>query len=129
MTYRKSIEIDGVAHGNTPIPLGAKLGRMIFSSAIAGNNPETGEIPDDPSEQVKLVFQNVRSFMEVAGGSTEHIGKVTVLVQDESIRDIVNEEWVKMFPNPESRPARHSKVTQLRQGAVVQLEIIAVLPE
>jgi len=129
MTYRKSIEIEGVAHGNTPIPLGSKLGNIVFSSAIAGNNPATGLIPENPAEQVKYVFQNVRSFMEVAGGSPEHIGKVTVLVQDESIRDLVNDEWIKMFPNPESRPARHSKVTQLRQGAVVQLEIIAVLPE
>lgn len=129
MSYRKSIEIAGVNHGATPIPQGAKLGRMVFSSGIAGIDPQTGNIPEDPTEQVRLVFQHIRTFMEEAGGSPDHIGKMTIYIKNEDIRDLVNQEWVKMFPDPHSRPARHSPVTELRRGALVQVELIAVLPE
>lgn len=129
MSDRKSIEVEGVTHGTTPIPLGAKIGRLVFSSGIAGVDPQTGTIPEDPAEQVRLVFQNVRRFMEEAGGTPDHIGRMTVYIQNEEIRDLVNEEWVKMFPDPGSRPARHASVTELRRGALVQVEIIAVLPE
>lgn len=102
---------------------------MVFSSGIAGIDPRTGTIPDDPAEQVRLVFQHVRTFMEEAGGSPEHIGRMTVYIKNEEVRDLVNEEWVKMFPDPSSRPARHSPIADLRRGALVQAEIIAVLPE
>lgn len=128
MQRRKSIEVEGLNHhGKLPVPMGAKVDRFIFSSAIAGVDPETGKIPADPTQQVKLVFQNVHRFMEEAGGTTEDIGRVALYLQDEELRDLVNEEWVKMFPDPGSRPARHATVKELRAGALVQLEITAVL--
>ncbi|WAH35700.1 RidA family protein [Alicyclobacillus dauci] len=129
MSGRRSIEIEGVTHGNTPIPQGARIDKFIFSSAIAGVDPQTGEIPDDARRQAELVFQHVRTFMETAGGSPENIGRMTIYLQDEMYRDFVNEEWVKMFPNPESRPARHATATNLRRGALIQVDLIAVLPD
>ncbi|MFB5189246.1 RidA family protein [Alicyclobacillus fastidiosus] len=129
MNRRKSLEIEGVTHGKTPIPQGAKIGPFVFSSAIAGVDPSTGTIPEDPRQQVQLVFQHVRRFMEGAGGTPEDIGRMTVYLENEELRNLVNEEWVKMFPDPQSRPARHSTVTHLRNGAVVQVEMIAVVPE
>lgn len=128
MARRKSIEVEGLNHGGTPIPQGAKVDRFVFSSAIAGIDPETGKIPEDPAKQVEMVFQNVRRFMEVAGGSPDDIGRMNVYVQDDQLRELVNQEWIKMFPDPESRPARHSTVMNLRMGALVQVEITAVLP-
>ncbi|WP_067933333.1 RidA family protein [Alicyclobacillus kakegawensis] len=127
MGRRQSIEIPGVNHGSTPIPQGAKLDGIVFSSAISGADPETGKIPEDPERQVQLAFANVRRFMEICGGTTEDIGRVTVYLAEERYRDLVNVEWVKMFPDASNRPARHSIVSQLRGGAVVQLELIAVL--
>ncbi|NTZ20662.1 RidA family protein [Paenibacillus sp. JMULE4] len=128
MARRKSIEIEGITHRSAPIPLGAKVDQLVFSSAIAGMDPASGEIPEDPVRQVELVFRNVERFMEISGGTPADIGRMTVYLQDEQYRDLVNEEWVKMFPDPESRPARHSVVKNLRMGAIVQVEIIAVLP-
>ena len=127
MNRRKSVEIAGVTHGATPIPQGAVVDRFVFSSAIAGMDPETGKIPEDPEKQVELVFQNVRRFMQAAGGKSEDIGRMNVYLQDERYRDLVNREWVKMFPDAGSRPARYAQVTNLREGALVQIEITAVL--
>ena len=41
---REVIEIPGLSH-MVPIPMGAKKGNIVFSSAIGGRNPETGETP------------------------------------------------------------------------------------
>jgi hypothetical protein len=38
MAKRKSIEIPGVHHQN-PIPMGAKIGTIVYSSAICGLEP------------------------------------------------------------------------------------------
>lgn len=124
---RKSIDIQGVTHGKTPIPQGSVIDRLVFSSGIAGIDPETGTIPSDPKRQAELVFNNVRVFMEAAGGTPEDIGRVTVYLTEEKHREFVNDEWIKMFPNPESRPARHATISELRNGAVIQIELIAVL--
>lgn len=127
MQRRRSVEVQGVTHGATPIPLGAQVGRLVFSSGISGVDPESGKIPPDASRQVELVFHHVYRFMEVVGGSTEDIGRMTVYLEDEKYRDLVNREWTKMFPDPANRPARHSTVAHLRGGALVQVEITAVL--
>ncbi|MBV8085294.1 MAG: RidA family protein [Chloroflexi bacterium] len=122
----KSIDVPGVRH-NAPIPMGAKVGNMVFSSGIMGTNPETGQQSADPAEQAKFLFQNIRSFMKEAGGTVENIGHMTVLLKDDSYRDVINAEWEKMFPNPDARPARHSLAVPLRGSMLFQVELIAVL--
>jgi 2-iminobutanoate/2-iminopropanoate deaminase len=42
-------------------------------------------------------------------------------------RAALNDEWVKMFPNPESRPARHTQHLPADARALVQADFIAVL--
>ena len=46
----RSIHVDGVQHG-APIPMGARVGNMIFSSGIIGADPSTGKIPEDLDSQ------------------------------------------------------------------------------
>ena len=43
MAKRESIESPGLAHG-APIPMGSKIGNMVYSSGISGRNVETGEL-------------------------------------------------------------------------------------
>ncbi|MBI3060714.1 MAG: RidA family protein, partial [Deltaproteobacteria bacterium] len=40
---REVVNIPGLAHG-APIPNGAKIGNMVFSSAISGRDTETGKL-------------------------------------------------------------------------------------
>jgi len=42
-------------------------------------------------------------------------------------RAALNAEWVKMFPDPESRPARHSQTLPADSRALVQANFTAVL--
>ena len=63
MAKRKSIHIKGMEHG-APIPNGAVIGNLIFSSAISGKDAKTGVMSPDPDEQAEAMFRNLRLFME-----------------------------------------------------------------
>lgn len=125
----RSINVPGLDHGHAPIPMGARVGNMIFSSGIMGRNAATGEIPDDASGQAKLVFENLRSLLEQAEATLDDVGHVTVFIRDDSVRDALNKEWLSCFPNPDDRPARHTLVHSLPGPLLIQIEIIAVAKE
>ena len=131
MTARRprSIEVPGVTHGNVPIPMGARVGNMLFSSGIAGKDPATNKVPADAAEQARFAFQNLRTLLENGGATLEDVGHVTVFVKDDSVRDALNAEWVQCFPDPHDRPARHTLVHDLRGGMLLQLEAIAVIQD
>jgi len=126
MAKRTVIEIPGLAHA-VPIPNGAKIGNMVFSSAISGKNTETGKLPPDPDEQAEVLFRNIEKFMQLAGGTPENIGHMTVFLRDEKYRDSMNKAWLKMFPDEHNRPARHAVKADLRGEVLFQVELIAVL--
>ena len=126
MAKRSVIEIKGLSH-NAPIPLGAKIGNMVFSSGISGKDTETEKLPQDPDQQAEVLFRNIRKFMELAGGTPENIGHMTVFLKEEKYRESINKAWVKMFPDENSRPARHAVKSDLRGEMLFQVELIAVL--
>jgi enamine deaminase RidA (YjgF/YER057c/UK114 family) len=123
---REIITIPGTPHG-APIPNGAKIGNMVFSSAISGRDVEKNVLPEDPDEQAAAMFRNLRTFMKSAGGTPDNIAHMTVFMKEEKYRDNVNSEWLKMFPNEDDRPARHALKAELRGGMLFQIEVIAVL--
>ena len=129
MSRRRSFEVRGLRHEN-PIPMGCIIGPFMMTSGIFGMEPETRKTPPDVESQCKLMFDNIRRVMEAAGGSVEDIIKVVVWAKDKSFKEAVNKEWLKMFPDEHSRPARHTMLYQGFSGnTLVQCEIVAVLSD
>ena len=126
--HRQSFEVPGVKHA-APIPMGARVGNMVFSSGIMGQDSATGKLPEDPRLQAQFAFAHMDALMKAAGGSVADIGHMTVFIKDNSMRRLVNEQWLKYFPDEHDRPARHTIVMDLAVGMLVQLEIIAVLTD
>ena len=126
MAKRKNLHIHGMEHG-APIPNGAVIGNMIFSSAISGKDAKTGVLSPNPDEQAEAMFRYLRLFMEQAGGAPDNIGYMKVYLKEEKYRDSVNKAWVKMFPDEHDRPARHALKVDLRGEVLFQIEVIAVL--
>jgi 2-iminobutanoate/2-iminopropanoate deaminase len=126
MTHRQSFDLEGIAH-TVPIPFGTRVGNMLFSSGIMGMDPSVGRLAESLEAQVRFAFSNMRALLAKAGSSLEDVGHVRVLVKAEEYRSAVNAEWVKAFPDPHSRPARHTEVVPLRGEMLIQLEIVAVL--
>lgn len=61
------------------------------------------------------------------GATLDDVAHVTAFIKDNSQREELNAEWLKCFPDPHDRPARHTLVTDLQGGTLLQLEIIAVV--
>ncbi|HJU14996.1 MAG TPA: RidA family protein [Stellaceae bacterium] len=128
MTERRSVNFPGFSHQN-PIPNASRVGNVVMSSVIGGSNPGTRELPPTLEAQVANVFGYIRAAVEAAGGRTEHIVKIDFFVRDPATqREALNAEWVKMFPDPNSRPARHTQPLPPDSRALVQASFVAVLP-
>ena len=126
---RRSIEVPGVSHGNAPIPMGARVGNMIYSSGIMGKDPATDTLPADGPSQAKFMFMNLRSLLAQGGADLGDVVHVKAYVKDNSHRDALNAEWLQCFPDPDDRPARHTMVSDLPGGMLVQIEIVAVVKD
>jgi 2-iminobutanoate/2-iminopropanoate deaminase len=124
--HRESFDLEGISH-TVPIPFGTRVGDMLFSSGIMGVDPSTGRLAEGLSAQVQFAFANMESLLRKAGGDPGDVGHVRVLVSEEAHRGAVNEAWLRAFPDAHDRPARHTVVSVLRGGMLVQLEIVAVL--
>lgn len=123
----RSLEVPGISHGKAPIPMGARVGNVIYSSAIMGRDPANDSLPGDASSQTRFAFENMQSMLEAGGASLDALVRMTVHVVDESVRGHVNQQWLKYFPDPHDRPARHVVVHDLPGGMLVQLEVVAIV--
>jgi 2-iminobutanoate/2-iminopropanoate deaminase len=125
MPKRTSIYVEGFGHKN-PIPPAARIGNLMFTGSIQGTDPATGKLPATLAEQCAMMFGNVRRIIEGAGGTTDNIVKMTVWMVDRGQRGVLNEEWVRMFPDPATRPARHTMQSALDMGKLVECDFVAV---
>jgi enamine deaminase RidA (YjgF/YER057c/UK114 family) len=126
MPQRLSISIQGFAHAN-PIPVGSRIGPFLASGALTGRDPVTRQMPADLGRQCANVFTHVRALLAAAGGTTDDILKMTFHLADPRDRDALNREWLAMFPDPASRPARQVMAAQLDGSALVHCDLLAVL--
>lgn len=124
---RQVIHVPGVSHGPTPIPLAVRKGNMIYSSGIEPVDPDTGKLGETPERQAELGFRHLRALLQAAGATPDDITLVTVYMEDESYRTIVNKYWTEMFPDPENRPARKAIIVSKPASLHIQLQIVAVL--
>ncbi|ARP93970.1 RidA family protein [Bordetella genomosp. 13] len=127
MKKRHSIYVDGASH-RAPIPAACRIGSLLVTGVINGNDPATGEFPDSLDEQCRLLFAQVRAIVEAAGGATADIIKMTVWLKDRNDKTALNREWLAMFPDPEDRPARHTPPgADLEGPRLIQADFMAVL--
>jgi 2-iminobutanoate/2-iminopropanoate deaminase len=124
MAKRRSIHIAGFKHGN-PIPSATRLGPLLVSSVIVGRDPTTAKMPESIEEQCINIFAHVRAILAEAGATPEDVVKMDFWVPDPaSGRGVINQEWVKMFPDFDSCPSRH---TQTGGGQNIQATFMAYI--
>jgi enamine deaminase RidA (YjgF/YER057c/UK114 family) len=127
MAKRQSINGSRARHEN-PIPNASRIGNIVMSSVIGGANPGTRELPSTLEAQVANVFGYIRHDIEAAGGSVDDIIKITFYVKDPATqRAALNAEWLKMFPDADARPARHTQPLPADSRAMVQADFVAVI--
>ena len=101
---RSSIYVGEIAH-QSPIPNASRIGNIIVSGLIRGADPATAKLAATLEQQCAFMFLHMRQAVEAGGATVEDIIKVTVWMK-ELQRKPVNDEWVKMFPDPASTACR-----------------------
>ena len=127
MTRRTTIHVDGFSHAN-PIPAAARVGPLLMSGLINGTDPATGKLAEGLEAQCACMFQQIRNVLAAAGGTPDDLVRLTVWLKDRSQREPLNQQWLRMFPDPHNRPARLSlEASGLTAGILVQCELTAYI--
>lgn len=123
---RRSIEVDSLAH-LAPIPVATRIGPLLVSSVIMPYDPHTRDLPDGAAAQVANLFGHAEAILEAAGASWDDVAKMTFFVADIAYRDAINEPWTLRFPDPMSRPSRHTQLAQIGGPALVSCDLLAYI--
>ena len=123
----RSINPKNIPPHKNPIPAAAIHKGILVSSVISGKSISIDMYSKDKVEQVSLVFEYIEQIISEAGGSVQDIVKMDLYFRDKNDRSLVNSEWIKMFPDPNKRPARHAQIADLPKDCCLQVAITAVI--
>lgn len=125
---RRSVSVAGLSHGRTPIPTASIVGNLLVTGGVSGKDAATGQLPPDVEGQVREIFANLRLILAAADAEAEDVVSCRFWVRNRAVsRPLIDEQWVVMFPDPASRPARHTMTHELPKGHHVQAEMSAVI--
>jgi len=81
-------------------------GNLVFSPLLTGRLGN--QMPSDEQAQCEALFQQIKKWVESAGGSIDNIVDVMFYLMDDKYRGVINQEWAKMFPDRINLPARQT---------------------
>ncbi|HUQ18003.1 MAG TPA: RidA family protein [Gemmatimonadaceae bacterium] len=102
---------------------------VLYSAGQIPLDPATGEITgSDIVAQTDRVMENLQSVLEQGGASWGNVVKTTVYLSDLAHFPTVNEIYARWLGD--ARPARSTvQVAALPRGAMIEVDLIAVLPD
>jgi reactive intermediate/imine deaminase len=106
---------------------GVKVGNTVYLSGQIPLLPDTMElIQGDMEAQIHQVFKNLSQVAKAAGGSFDHVVKLTVFLTDLVHFPLVNKVMAGYFREP--YPARAAVgVASLPKGATVEMDAVMIL--
>jgi enamine deaminase RidA (YjgF/YER057c/UK114 family) len=125
---RRSIQTDSFQHEN-PIPVATRIGPLLASGIIPGFDPGTRNMPDKLEDQIANLFTHIGGALSAAGGSWDDVAKITFFANDPEARGKINPYWLEKFPEPDSRPSRHTQITSEGGKPRVSCDFIAYIED
>ena len=123
---RQNFEVEGLVAHRDPVPLGARVGSMLYSSGIPGSGRHGGGPGQGMEGQAELAFENMRALVETAGGTTGGIAHVTILTTEFGYEAALERAWGAMFPDPARSPACHAMKWGTSGNTMFQVHFAAV---
>jgi 2-iminobutanoate/2-iminopropanoate deaminase len=117
------------ASAGAPFSQGIEVNGFVFLSGMLGVDATTGTYTgNDVVSQLEQVVKNITEVLKEAGCTINDVVKATVFLTDMKDYAAMNEAYMKLFRTP--YPARTCvEVSKLpREGAVIEVEVIAVKP-
>jgi len=129
VVYKKQIKT-ATASDRSPFSQGIEANGFIFVSGTLGVNAATGKLAgDDVVSQLTQIVANISDVLKEAGCTLNDLVKATVFLTDMKDYAAMNEAYLKLLSAP--YPARTCiEVSALpREGALIEVEVIAVKPK
>ncbi len=110
-----------------PYSQAIKSGQTVYLSGQIPLDPASMQIvSDDIAKQAEQVLKNMQAVVAAAGGSLQHIVKLTIFLTDLNDFAVVNDVMTQYFVAP--YPARSTvQVSALPRAAKVEIEGVMVL--
>ncbi len=101
-----------------------KVNGFLFISGQIPLDPSTMELVEGIENQINQVFENISQILKADGMDFSNVVKLSVLLEDLSHFEKVNEIMASIFSKP--YPARAAyEVSKLPKGSSVEIETIA----
>jgi len=120
----KIIETDNAPKAIGTYSQAVKLNGFLFISGQIPLDPSTMELVEGIENQINQVFENINQILKADGMDFSNVVKLSVLLEDLSNFEKVNEIMANIFSKP--YPARAAyEVSKLPKGSSVEIETIA----
>ena len=120
----KIIETDNAPKAIGTYSQAVKVKGFLFISGQIPLDPSTMELVEGIENQINQVFENIKQILKADGMDFSNVVKLSVLLEDLSHFEKVNEIMAQIFSKP--YPARAAyEVSKLPKGSSVEIETIA----
>ena len=120
----KIIETDNAPKAIGTYSQAVKVNGFLFISGQIPLDPSTMELVEGIENQINQVFENIKQILKADGMDFSNVVKLSVLLEDLSHFEKVNEILASIFSKP--YPARAAyEVSKLPKGSSVEIETIA----
>ena len=120
----KTIETDNAPKAIGTYSQAVKVNGFLFISGQIPLDPSTMELVEGIENQINQVFENIKQILKADGMDFSNVVKLSVLLEDLSHFEKVNEIMAHIFSKP--YPARAAyEVSKLPKGSSVEIETIA----
>ena len=120
----KIIETDNAPKAIGTYSQAVKVNGFLFISGQIPLDPSTMELVEGIENQINQVFENINQILKTDGMDFSNVVKLSVLLEDLSNFEKVNEIMANIFSKP--YPARAAyEVSKLPKGSSVEIETIA----
>ena len=128
MTVRAEVHTSAAPAAIGPYSQGVRASGFVFTSGQIGADPSDGAMVDGVAAQADRALRNLAAVLAEAGSSLERVVKTTIFLTDMNDFAAVNEVYARHLSAP--FPARSTiAVKALPKGALVEIEMVALLPE
>jgi 2-iminobutanoate/2-iminopropanoate deaminase len=104
-----------------------KVGPFLFISGQSGRQVgEHDNYSADPAEQASQTMENIRTILEAAGSSFEHVLKRTIFVRDAALYAAMRPVVDSYFTSP---VASTSVQTGFLHDKLIEVEVLALVPD
>jgi len=120
----KIIETDNAPKAIGTYSQAVKVNGFLFISGQIPLDPSKMELVEGIENQINQVFENINQILKADGMDFSNVVKLSVLLEDLSHFEKVNEIMANIFSKP--YPARAAyEVSKLPKGSSVEIETIA----